>query len=130
MNDGASQRTLKAGALVLWAVNLTAVTLLAVTLLVLVPKMTTVFADFGTRLPGITVAILTLGHSPVVVLIGLGWLLAVQGVAYAYSGNGRSLVLTGITLLVVLLVLGIALAVGLPFVELVNSSSGQGTPGA
>ena len=114
---------------VLWGVNFASLGLVAFVLLVLVPKMAVAFADFGMKLPAVTVIVLQVSQSPVLVLVGLGLIAAAQIVLARMAGGARRVMLVASTLLQVVLVIVLACAVFLPYVELVNSVAGSSSSG-
>jgi hypothetical protein len=113
----------------LWGVNFASLGLVAFVLLVLVPKMAAAFADFGMKLPAVTVIVLQVSQSPVLVLAGLGLIAAAEIVLVRMAGGARHAVLVVATLLEVGLVIVLACAVFLPYVELMNSLSGGNASG-
>jgi hypothetical protein len=114
---------------VCWVVDIAALLLLGFVLLAVVPKMTQVFADFGTRLPTMTVAVIRLASSPTQVMIGLVSYLGAQVALVTLSREGRSLILLLFTAVSVVLVVVISIFLYLPFIEIVNAVSGSGAIG-
>jgi amino acid transporter len=118
------RRTMGGALIALWTVNLATVALLGFVLLVFLPKMAAVFADFGTKLPKVTLVAVRVSQSPTLVVAVLALFLAVQYLGVSASREGRGVILLVGTLFVFVLVVAIAFAVFLPYVELVNSVSG------
>ena len=118
------RRTMGGALIALWTVNLATVALLGFVLLVFLPKMAAVFADFGTKLPKVTLVAVRVSQSPTLVVAVLALFLAVQYLGVSASREGRGVILLVGTLFVFVLVVAIAFAVFLPYVELVNSISG------
>ncbi len=125
MEDPSTRRRVLGGTLIaLWTVNLATVALLAFVLLVFLPKMAMAFADFGTKLPEVTVLALRASQAPGLVVAGLALFLAAQYVGVSAWPEGRAVVLLVGTVFLLILVVAIAFAVFLPYVELVNSVAG------
>lgn len=131
MSEQEAGRRTRGGAVfgMLFGVNLAALVVLGVVLLVLLPKMAAVYADFGTRLPALTATMVQVSQAPAAVVMGLGLLLAGQMALARLAGCGRHLVLFAGTLLEVALIVVVAFAVFLPYVELINSISGSNASG-
>lgn len=131
MNEQQAGGRTRGGAVfgMLFGVNVVALVLLGVVLLVLLPKMAAVYADFGTRLPAVTATMVQVSQAPAAVVMGLGLLLAGQMALARLAGRGRHVVLFAGTLLEVVLIVVVAFAVFLPYVELINSISGSNASG-
>ena len=68
IEDSPARRRLFGGSLIaMWVVNLATVALLAFVLLVFLPKMAVAFADFGVKLPGVTVLVLRASQAPTLI---------------------------------------------------------------
>ena len=115
---------------VLWGVNFASLGLLAFVLLVLVPRLALAFADFEVKLPSITVTMLQVSRSPGLVLIALGLFAAAEVAVVRLVGGGRRFVLIAGAALQIAIIIAIACAVFLPYVELLNSLSGSNASGA
>ena len=125
MEESSAHRPMLSGSLMaLWVVNLATVALLAFVLLVFLPKMAAAFADFGTKLPEVTVLALRASQAPTLVIAGLALFVAVQYLGVSAWREGRAVVLLVGTVFLLVLVVALAFAVFLPYVELVNSLSG------
>jgi type II secretory pathway component PulF len=125
IEDSPARRQRYVGSLIaLWTVNLATAALLAFVLLVFLPKMGAAFADFGTKLPAVTVLALRASQAPSLVVAVLALFVAVQYLGVSAWREGRAVVLLVGTVFLLVFVVAIAFAVFLPYVELVNSLSG------
>jgi hypothetical protein len=131
VSEGPSGRRGAGGAVfgALLGVNFAALVLLGGVLLVLLPKMAAAYAAFGTPLPAVTGILLQVSQARAAVLMGLGLLLAGQVTLARVAGRGRHVVLLVGVLVEIVLVVAVAFAVFVPYVELINSISGSNGAG-
>ena len=99
----------------------------AVIFLGVIPRLETVYADFGTKLPAITVAVLNTSRflrTPIGWVFGtlVAGVVAVTFAVLPVKGKWLRLI---VILLLALLALGLALAVMMPILNLIESISGN-----
>lgn len=113
----------------LCGVNIAGLALLGFVLLVLLPKMAMVYADFGTQLPAVTGILLKVSQARAAVLMGLGLFIAAQVAMAKSARRGGYAVLVAGTLIEIVLVVVVACAVFLPYIELINAVAGSNASG-